>query len=89
MPIDNPQNWLDAVPFVGLVTRQANGPQSPLFTRLAEAAVIGAVTTWGTVQVLGERIEQIERRLGERLSIVEHRVDKITGDVYVPRGAPR
>jgi hypothetical protein len=67
------------IPFVGLALSSDTNHQ-PVVTRLIEAGIIGAVVMYGTVQVLGERINNLESRVQE-LSID---VKTIRRDIYRP-----
>lgn len=66
------------VPFLSLVNKQADQPEQvwkhPLTVRLLEAAIIGAVVMYGTVQGAQQQIEQIGVDLQEmRLELKEVR----------------
>ena len=50
---------IDYIPFFGLAVGNNTAGTTPIVTRLIEAAIIGAVIMYGTVQVLGERIDNI------------------------------
>ncbi len=46
---------LQHLPFIGL----AVGHETPLFTRLAEAAIIGAIVLYGSVQIIGAKVDAL------------------------------
>jgi hypothetical protein len=58
-----------------------NGHLKPILTRLGESAIIGGIILFGTVQVLGERINGIK----EQVSALSHDLEKIKNDFYKPR----
>lgn len=64
------------LPFISLV----NGTHTPLVTRLVEAAILGGVITWGTVQVLGERIDNLAQTQRE----IKYEIKQIRDDFYKP-----
>ena len=50
------------IPFVGMAVGHQ---QHPMITRLIESAIIGGVVLFGTVQVLGERIDNLKLQVTE------------------------
>lgn len=71
---------LNALPFIGMALSSGEG-QGRVFTRLVEAAIIGGVVTWGTVQVLGADIDWLKQ------SVTELKADlkELRRDVYRDR----
>lgn len=67
------------------MTNPFNGHLKPLFTRLAEAMIIGGVIMYGTVKMLETKLESVEQNLGFRISAVEKSVERINSDFYKPR----
>ncbi|MDP1586316.1 MAG: hypothetical protein Q8M07_01110 [Prosthecobacter sp.] len=51
------------IPFIGLAV--GGHQQQPIVTRLIESAIIGGVVLFGTVQVLGERIDHLKNQVTE------------------------
>ena len=68
---------LDYVPFFCLATGHT---PTPFTVRMVEAAIIGAVAMFGTVSVLGERIDGLARTQIE----IKAQITKIRDDVYIP-----
>ena len=68
---------LHHLPFISLM---AGGPppQNQFFVRLIEAAIIGGVTTWGTVQVLDTDIAWLKQSVRH----LEQKVDTLQIEVY-------
>ena len=77
-------DWWRLLPFV-----LSAGGQAPRLsiTRIIEALIIAGicsgVTIYATQQVLGVRIQNIERSMDR----MEHRIEQIQRDLYVPRGS--
>lgn len=64
------------LPFVGLMMQNNDAHNhTTLVTRLIEAAIIGGVVLYGTVQTIGEQLNGIEHRVEQ----VENKVDGISG----------
>jgi hypothetical protein len=82
MPWRNPE-FLQWIPFIGLAVKSP-GAQHPLVIRLLEAAIIGAVVTWGTVQVLSNDIRWIRDSIAQQ----NQRIDRLESHLLAPRRAP-
>ena len=67
-------DFLQYIPFVSLATSDPAYHHPPLITRLLEAAIIGGVIMFGTVE-----------QLGTRLSRLETEVNQMRTDLYAPR----
>lgn len=52
-----------AIPFIGMMTKRAEG--QPIITRLIEAAIIGGVVMYGTVQAVSKDIIWLKSGLTE------------------------
>lgn len=77
MPPSDPNIW-QWVPFIGLAVNSGkDNIHSPWVVRLIEAAIVGAVTMYGTTEKLGERITGLEKRLEQRAILADHRMDRI------------
>ena len=88
MPWRNPEFW-HAVPFIGLMVKPPNGVISgSLITRLLEAAVIGGVVMWGTVQVLGTDIDWLKKQVSEINYKQDARIERLENWLLVPRDKP-
>jgi len=67
------------VPFVGLAVQGAqHHSSSPAVTRLMEAAIIGAVTMYGTVQVIGTKVDVLHIQVQELKADQKKMQDTIT-----------
>lgn len=78
MPLDQLREVMQWIPFVGLMNRNAaKGSESmwshPLTVRLIEAAIIGGVVLYGTVQATEQKLNHI----GEQLHQVRAEVKEI------------
>ena len=73
---------VDWVPFIGLAI--GNPEHQPVITRLIEAAIIGVVVMYGTVQATGARIDGLEQRVQE----VKAELGTIRRDIYRPITRP-
>lgn len=67
------------IPFVGLAVQGVQQHASnPAVTRLMEAAIIGAVTMYGTVQVIGAKVEVLSAQVTELKADQKKMQDTIT-----------
>lgn len=66
------------IPFIGLAVQGAQHQQNPAITRLLEAAIIGAVTMYGTVQVIGAKVELLSIQVNELKADQKHMQETIT-----------
>lgn len=82
------------IPFISLAV--GGHKQQPVVTRLIESAIIGGVALFGTVQVLGERIDNLKAQVTELrteqrvmqdtmadLRVIQARIQ--TGEIDKPR----
>jgi len=68
MSVDQLREAMQWVPFLGLINKQkVDGSmlQHPLTIRLAEAAIIGAVVMYGTVQKTELKLEHLNNQITE------------------------
>ena len=68
MSLDNLREAMQWMPFLGLINREkADGSmlQHPLTIRLAEAAIIGLVVMYGTVQKTELKLEHLNSQITE------------------------
>ena len=70
------------IPFVALAV--GSPIPTPLVTRLMEAAIIGAVVTYGTVKSIGSDIDYIKQEI---VSIKAEQI-QVRRDLYRPLLAP-
>lgn len=77
-PIKLIDNILWHIPFIGLMV---NSDHSPIITRLIEAVIIGGVVMYGTVKVLGARVDHVSARLDR----VQVEIQHMRRDLYQPR----
>ena len=82
MPWRNPDIW-QWVPFVGLAVGTKNS-YHPVIVRLLEAGIIGAVVTWGTVQVLGNDIAWIKSTMQQQTQQQNVRIERLEA-LYLKR----
>lgn len=78
MVFKNPEFW-HAVPFIGLMVKPPTEgtPMWSLITRLLEAAIIGGVVMYGTVQVLSKDIEWLKITVSEVNQKQDKRIERI------------
>lgn len=73
------KDLLQYVPFIGLAVQGAQShAANPAVTRLAEAAIIGAVTMYGTVQVIGTKVDVLQAQVHEVKTDQKKMQDTIT-----------
>jgi hypothetical protein len=72
--------WVDRLPFVAIATKGERSTASQLMVRLGEAAIIGAIVMFGTVQTLQHDIESIKSTINE----IKANIEKIENDLYKP-----
>ena len=70
-----PDNW-QWVPFIGLAL-QPTGGHTPFMTRLIESGIIGAIILFGTVQVLGERIDGLSTVIHSQQASQDKRIERL------------
>jgi len=51
---------INCIPFIGLAVRAPENIPRPLVTRLVEAAIIGGIVLYGSVQINSSRIEDMK-----------------------------
>lgn len=71
----------NCLPFIGLAT--ANQQHSPLVTRLIEAAIIGLVTAFLTVNEVKKDLEWSQKLTSQQLKSIERDVSKLDGRVSI------
>lgn len=70
---------LQYIPFVGLAVQGVQHHQNnPAITRLMEAAIIGAVTMYGAVQVIGAKVDALSTQVIELKQDQKKMQDTIT-----------
>jgi len=91
MPDEKCNSFVQYIPFMGLIMGKVG--QTPLFARLAEAAVMslvaGALAMYVGVEVLKVQIQSIESQIEQvdrKVDSVDKKVEKIKDDLYIPRG---
>lgn len=73
------KDLIQYIPFVGLAVQGAQQHAgNPAITRLMEAAIIGAVTMYGTVQVLSTEIKGLSIQVAELKQDQKKMQDTIT-----------
>lgn len=89
MPDDKCNSFAQYVPFVGLMMGKVG--QTPMFARLAEAAVMslvaGAFALYVGVEVIKVEIRNIEyqiQQVDKKVESVDSKVEKIKSDLYIP-----
>lgn len=63
--MDHWRHVVESLPFIGLMAGGPGPHQSPALTRLIEAAIIGGIVLYGTVQVLDAQIKAVHSDLTE------------------------
>lgn len=83
---------LDFIPFIGLMVNK-HTISTPIFTRLLETAIMsavaGAFATYVGVELLKSDVANLKEAIRQVDSKVDHldeKIERVRGDVYVPRG---
>ncbi len=92
MPDENCRQLIDYIPFIGLAIGNRS-MSTPLITRLSETIIMsviaGGFAMYISVETIKTELTQLKlmiHSLESKVDAVDHKVEKVRADLYVPIG---